>query len=285
MRKKAFALTFILTVLISAIPGAFIVKLAQANPYMYHEFVSPPAGSTPLVISVAAPKNIAIYNVNDIALTFNISTQGTSMNYLLGAYYKADWMSDNVTVYKQNTYSPEFPEFWEYSETLRNIPDGGHSIVITAWGGGFYAEGLTAYNFDMTTISVINFTIDATPPKVSILSPENKTYDLSDVPLDFNVSESSSIIRYSIDGQDNSTLNGNTTLTGLPIGRHSLTVYAWDSAGNLGVSETVVFNVAKPEPELLPTATVALASAGVAMVVAAGLLVYFKKRKRGLAAV
>ena len=269
--------------LISAMAGACLVKLAPANPYMYHKWVSPPSGSSPLVISISSPKHNTIYKVNNITLTFNINTQNTSIDYLLGAYFKADWMPDNVTVYKQNTHSPEFPEFWDYSETFWHIPDGEHSIVITAWGGGFYAEGLTAYNFDMTTVSVINFTLDATPPKVSILSPENKTYDLSDVPLNFTVSESASLIKYSIDGQDNSTLYGNTTLTGLPIGEHNLTVYVWDVVGNLGVSETVVFNMAKPEPEPelepFPTAPVVAVSGASATVIGVGLFIYFKKHR------
>ena len=282
MSRNTFPITvLILAMLISAMAGACLVKLARANPYMYHEFVSPPKGATPLVISISSPKSNTIYKVNDIALTFNISTQGTSMNYLLGAYYKANWMPDNVTVYKQNTYSPEFPTYWIHNETFRHLSDGEYSIVITAWGGGFYAEGLTAYNFDMTTVSVINFTIDATPPKVSILSPENKTYDSSDVPLNFTVSESASLIKYNLNGQDNSTLYENTTLTGLPIGGHNLTIYAWDVAGNLGASETVVFNVAKPEPELepFPTAPVAAVSGASATVIGVGLFIYFKKHR------
>jgi LPXTG-motif cell wall-anchored protein len=61
------------------------------------------------------------------------------------------------------------------------------------------------------------------------------------------------------------------------MGTHNVTVYAWDTAGNMGASPTVPFTVAKPEP--FPTALVATASGLSVAVVGLGLLVYFKKRK------
>jgi hypothetical protein len=163
---------------------------------------------------------------------------------------------------------------------LSQIPDGEHNIVITAWGGGFYAEGLTAYNFDMTTISVINFTVDSTSPKVSIISPENTTYDSSNVPFNFIVSESASLITYSLDGQDNSTWNGNATLAGLLNGSHNLTIYAWDLAGNLGVSKTVVFNIAKPKLEPFPTVPIVVSTVSIA-IACISIILYYRKRGRG----
>jgi hypothetical protein len=52
-------------------------------------------------------------------------------------------------------------------------------------------------------------------------------------------------------------------------------VYANDSPGNAGSSETLTFTIAEPEPFL--TAYVAAVSVGSAAVVVAGLLVYFKR--------
>jgi hypothetical protein len=278
VKKKALlTVAFLSVLLLSAVAGTQFVDLGQANPYMYYEYVSPPAGATPLVISVSSPKNNAVYRVTDIVLAFNVSTQGTSLNSIYGIYFKANWMQDNVTVYKQNSQSPEFPTFWSYDETFLDMPDGEYSVVITAWGGGGYAESMTAYSFDMTSTLAVNFTI-ATPPEVSILSPLNKTYDSSDVPLNFTVNESFSRISYVLDYQDNITIAENTTLTDLGNGYHNVTVYAIDSAGNTGTSETIYFNGEAPEP--FPTVTVAAVSGASAVVVVAGLLVYFKKRKR-----
>lgn len=64
-------------------------------------------------------------------------------------------------------------------------------------------------------------------------------------------------------------------------------MYARDLAGNTGASETVNFTVvaeqepnSESEPKPFPTLPVATASAAGGVVVAAGLLIYFKKHKR-----
>jgi hypothetical protein len=84
---------------------------------------------------------------------------------------------------------------------------------------------------------------------------------------------------YSLDGKENITISGNTTLNGLAYGAHNVTVYATDASGNTGVSETAYFTIAK-ESEPFPAAPVAAASVTTIAVVGVGLLIYFKKRKR-----
>jgi parallel beta-helix repeat protein len=119
---------------------------------------------------------------------------------------------------------------------------------------------------------------DVAPPHISVSSPENKTYNDSNVTLTFSMSEPTSKISYSLDGQDNVTIAGNITLNEVPNGFHNLTVYATDSAGNTGASETISFSVDVPEP--FPTITVATASVATIAVMGAVLLVYFKKSKK-----
>jgi hypothetical protein len=116
---------------------------------------------------------------------------------------------------------------------------------------------------------------DKTPPEVVVASPENKTYEKSDVPLNFTTNEGVSQMKYSIDGQNNVTAIGNATLADLSYGNHNLTVYATDEAGNTGASETVYFTVKAP----FPVAVAVAASTATVAVVGIGLLVYFKKRK------
>jgi len=121
--------------------------------------------------------------------------------------------------------------------------------------------------------------LDATPPAICILSPENKTYTVADVLLMFSVSEPTSWIGYSLDGQSNVTITGNTILTGLSDGYHSLIVYAMDTAGNTGASVPVYFTIKTQQSESLSplwvaTATVVTATSG------AILLVYFVKVKK-----
>ena len=89
------------------------------------------------------------------------------------------------------------------------------------------------------------------------------------------MNEPTSWIGYSLDGKANVTIAGNTTLTALSNGAHSLTIYANNTFGNVGASEPVTFTIAVPFP-IVPVAAVSGASA---VVVVAGLLVYFKKHK------
>jgi hypothetical protein len=57
---------------------------------------------------------------------------------------------------------------------------------------------------------------------------------------------------------------------------HNITVYARDEFENIGASETISFTVAEP----FPAAPVAVASVATVVLVGAGLLLYFRKRKR-----
>lgn len=105
------------------------------------------------------------------------------------------------------------------------------------------------------------------------------TYNITDVPLSFATGNSVNWVGYSIEGKKNATINGNTTLTGLSNGLHNVTIYANDTFGNMGASQTVTFTIAKPEP--FPTATVAVISGTSSIVVTIGcLLVYIKRHKR-----
>lgn len=96
-------------------------------------------------------------------------------------------------------------------------------------------------------------------PVISVSSPpQNKVYNSSNVTLTFLIDEpiifSKSVlgsslnafpniswIGYSLDGQNNVTLNGNITLTNLLKGEHNMTVYVKDTYGNIGSSQAIVF--------------------------------------------
>jgi parallel beta-helix repeat protein len=109
------------------------------------------------------------------------------------------------------------------------------------------------------------------PPAIFVIHPENVAYATS-VPLNFTVSKSTLWMGYSLDGQDNVTITGNITLTGLAGGLHNITFYATDIYGSVGASETIHFSI-----ETFPT-TLVIASAVSVAIACIGLLVYFKKR-------
>jgi hypothetical protein len=84
---------------------------------------------------------------------------------------------------------------------------------------------------------------DCSPPVVTILSPEEgMTYETTSIDLIYTVNEPTKCTGYSLDGAENITLIGNTTLEELPNGLHNLTICAEDLAGNVG-SNTVNFEV------------------------------------------
>jgi hypothetical protein len=116
------------------------------------------------------------------------------------------------------------------------------------------------------------------PPEISVESPPHGKQSSNVFSLNFTVNKPVDWIGYSLDGQDNVTVTGNTTLAGLSGGLHNVTVYARDEFDNMGASEAISFNVEVPEP--FPAILVAAFSVATVAVVGVGLMVYFKKRKR-----
>jgi hypothetical protein len=115
-------------------------------------------------------------------------------------------------------------------------------------------------------------------PSIAVLSPENKTYHTTDVPLNFTVNEPVSWMSYSLDSQANVTITGNVTLTGLSEGAHNLTVYAQDIAGNIGASETIHFSITQ-QPESFPTIWIVAAAAAIIVVIAVAIVILKKRGK------
>jgi LPXTG-motif cell wall-anchored protein len=120
---------------------------------------------------------------------------------------------------------------------------------------------------------------------LSVNSPQNKTYETNIIPLTFTVNGPVSSISFSLDGQKTVAISGNNTLYRLAAGPHSLSVSVKDSAGNTGTSEIIYFTVAdepatKPNPELFSTQWIAATIIGVAIVILAAFIVYFKRNKK-----
>jgi len=92
---------------------------------------------------------------------------------------------------------------------------------------------------------------DTTAPTITVISPENNAnYAISSIPLNYTVSENVSWTGYSLDGQANNTIVGNTTLGGLLDGSHSVVVYANDTVSNMGASSTVYFTIDTTPPNI-----------------------------------
>jgi hypothetical protein len=292
-KKTLVTAIMISALLFSAAAGIQLVNLGRANPYTNSQYAGKtgaPSSAPSPVVQILSPMNIE-YNTDSITLNFNASVEkfleGDYSSPLVGgmkidnAYYTADWLQ-NSTQIDLGTYldSEKVSNSISVSVNLTGIPDGKHVIRVYVFAQGSIVDPFHWYTFETAGYSQINFTIDTIPPSVSVFPIRKEMYaesEVLEVSLNFTVNESALKISHVLDGQDNVTLAGNTTLTGLSEGEHSLTVYATDEAGNIGTSETVTFTIAKPEP--LPTNLVASSAASIT-VFSAVLLVYFKKRKR-----
>jgi len=107
-----------------------------------------------------------------------------------------------------------------------------------------YSFTVTAYNNEHPQYvrSTIGTYVVNVPPVITILSPQNITYNTNPA-LTFTLSEPTSWIGYSLDNLPNVTITGNTTLTGLTQGSHNVRVYANDTSGFMGASNKVFFSV------------------------------------------
>ena len=282
MRRTIAA--FITALLITAAAGTqLIIHLAQANPIIPVQ-IPTPIGTKPPAITVFSIKNNSAYASNNIPLVFNVSITESNNTHRIGSIYcKVDWNDSLIYVYSQDVTVPANEQKWitEYfcDTLLTRVPEGNHNVSINVIATGGYYESGYYKSFYNNGDSLVNFIVDTTPPVVSSLSVENKTQVSSSVSLNFTVNEPTSQISYVVDGQENATVAGNTTLSGLSVGTHEVTVYAWDAAGNVGSSETVTFTVA--EPETFPTVPVAAVSAvSIAAAAAAGLILARRKHRK-----
>ena len=289
MEKKKLLTAVFVSVLMLLTPVATqFVNLGQANPYIRDwkkaGEIPPPDGTLPPTISILSPKNNSAYASNNLSLTLNVSMpeSNTVSLPISELYYVPSWQHGvngqsikiNATRGSINlTDVPEGPRWLEvYAVASAIAYESDHELE-----GIYYTTYFVIYK--ITSSSLVQFTIDDTAPRILSVSVENKTYSTSDVVLDVIVNEPASQVIYSLDGQGNVTVAGNTTLTDLPEGEHNLKVCVLDTAGNAGNSETIYFSV--DVPELFLTASVAAASGTSIAIIGISLLVYFRKRKGG----
>ncbi len=275
MKRKyaAFAIIFIALMLTV---GLQIFDVAEANPNPMYRTVPAPTNVF-LFIRIASPKENTSYSNGTINLCFNATIYGPN-NITKGlsvASYKGDWMEKDAWV-----PADHFQNFLQFSVNVTDIPFGEHSLNITAHARGeFEDKSHFKYLFSLNKTSSINFSV-RTNPIITFPPFQNSTFTDSSLPLNFTVDHPVSEIAYCLDGQENVPISGNTTLTGLSNGQHNVTVYAIDTDGYNGASCTLLFNVNAPEFAEFSVVTLVIAFVIVVVMASAGLLVYFRRRRK-----
>lgn len=265
------------------------------------------SGEQALAIALKALRNFSYSpSEGEIVSKFRIATSGdpikTALSYLNYPEQSEARGGDPSTFY---------PSWWVGIGFDNFYPGGITGVTVRLWAdsGEVSSIDLMINGYPLKAENIE----DTLPPNITILSPENRTYNTTTVSLMFNASEPVSWVDYSLDGHPNVTLTGNTTtaanasLNLLCEGSHSLTVYAADSYGsgaNIGASDRIYFSVGQetetgtPPPAAtqgekttsggleqtehpFPTSTFIAVSVTAALPVALGILYQWKKGKHG----
>ncbi len=203
-----------------------------------------------------------------------------------GVFSTISWDNGNIGNFWSN-YTTKYPDAIELGNSgIGNTPYTIEKEYLTSqlerqYGGLFNVTFMSIGYVPLVDRFPLMYPWGA--PQVTLLSLENLT---SSEPLSLNFSVSKPVVwtGYSLDGGENITIAGNTTLNGLTTGSHNITVYAKDTSGNIGASETFKFEVAQESilaeaSESLPTLTIIAVSVVAFALVASGLLLFSRHRK------
>jgi hypothetical protein len=261
MKKKTSALTFILLICISLASCIQMNKVAKANFFPGDALMIYPPIPGKVYDNTSVPLQIVATIANPTPEIVNIT-------------YRLDEGS-NITLTDLNKIlrQPGHIDGSQFSvETvMENLSEGKHTL--TAYSQDTMGKQMSA---------VVEFIVDTnfTTP-LALLSPQNKTYTTTEIPLTFLCRENGprdlnfSYAAYQLDGIGSSYIYDNVTLTELPLGSHTIILSIWTE--NRFYSETMQFSISAPEA--FPTTSVAIASAAALSLLAVALLFYFKKRK------
>ena len=173
-----------------------------------------PESHASLPVTINSPES-RIYNSSQVPLSFTANSSVTQIEYRL------DSGDPVVLPFSSSTDGLN----------LSGLSEGNHVLLATATGSNWLNKSDLVY-----------FAVDTVAPNISVLSPQNQTYTTTDVSLCFYVDDPFSLTAYVLDGGENVTVDGNTTLT-LSGGVHSLRLCTEDTAGNTGTSETLHFAI------------------------------------------
>ena len=151
MKRPIIVLLFLLIMECSIVMGT--IDLATANALFELGDVPPDASTKPPTIAIFSPTNNTVYNNTAIILNVNVSLpQSTTASgtILYSVSFACDWLKNSTLLYSNDGYydvESQFPhpQFFNGSIELSDIPDGNHTITVTARAGGFYPGNAVGY--------------------------------------------------------------------------------------------------------------------------------------------
>ncbi len=176
--------------------------------------------TTPPEMEITSPGHGELLNRNDVTLEWTGEDETTEIDRYEVRVDGGDW----IDVGKNEIY------------TFEGLSEGDHVFELRGWD--------TAGNSDIISI---NFTIDITPPDLSIISPSSgEVIHNTSVIVDWEGHDNSGINYYEVRIDDGDWIYmgklTRNTFNELSDGEHTVEVRAWDNAGN-NRTESVTFTV------------------------------------------
>ena len=238
------------------------------------------------IVTLTSPTNSSLYTSDSVPLTFTAGIQNLNTNLkITNVEFFADWVNGttnlNENMTQGNAPNGNWGTFLHCNITLQGVPEGNHTLTVRAHEDGYYVDQQIFLidvngNRNVTT----NFVVDL-PPTISFFTPQNQTYDTSNVTLSFMANKPISKINYTLDNHENMTINSDTAITinNVPNGKHNVTVYAQDTAGVSSVPATFFFNVKTSIPSEPFPVVLSLTAISIVIAVAVGICAIFFIRK------
>lgn len=274
MKRTAFVVAIVSGLIVSLVFGAQVIQLVEANGYIIDElYVGPP------IITIESPLSNEVVSFDTGVVSFTLTRPGynwTSINGTSNIVVYVDIIVDGA-VYSSVDVNSKLSVPFTYSLDLTDLQNGVHRVQLDAYCKGvstttmypaMYWETVTSYNALSDVVSF--FTVNALSHYLLMMPSENNEYSSSkvpsvnynfaeipigylhtssEVPLDF-ISTNASDFSYSLDGADSVSINGNTTLKGVPDGVHSIVLYGKTLNGLVFSSEPFSFWVDTGEPQI-----------------------------------
>jgi hypothetical protein len=248
LKRSALAIALILVLLFSVLTGTLFIDVGEST-------IPAPSGSHAFA-TILSPKDKA-YLTNPVNLTVSGYSHYWNVNLIEYRVDNGSW----VILYQNRVYAGWTSVIDRYISL--NLSQGIHTITAKVSAGPYY---------DICNVTIVAGIVT---PYITILSPENKTYSTTEIPLIFEIPDlvELSSLQYVLDGNQRVFVSENSSLKGLSEGVHNLIVYGIPVFGTNYGSDTIYFSVNVPFPTVPVTIVVAVA------VIVVCLLVYFKKRK------
>jgi hypothetical protein len=259
MDRKSKVLGLLLIVVIILV----ILALLTVKPLSIPNTSTAPTDDN-AVITIQSPHNGATYNVPSLPLYFTVenNARGFLVRYILNNQPPVRipvWTINQTSlkgIFPEYNYTYYYPRYIAVSNiVLPDLSNGNYNLTIE----NYY---IVSTGVQVTNSTSITFTIDSSRqngmmvfqpppepyPKLTISSFDSATKNVATngesyayVGVTFNLTVIPSWVGYSLDGKSNQTISDFSaiydihTAIKVPLGNHTVTLYAKDTAGNWAI--------------------------------------------------